>query len=67
LEFVKNNSDGITVIEQKQENVTPIALTRDIVLINVFAPSVRKKNGIAPAIVVPDVARRAGIFFRSAR
>ena len=28
-----------------------------------FAPSVRNKNGSAPAIVVHVVARRAGIFF----
>ncbi len=58
--------DGITVIEQKNEQVTPSALTRDNVRINVFAPSVRKRNGIAPATVVPVVESRAGIFKRRA-
>jgi hypothetical protein len=65
LETVK--SDGITVIEQIHEHATPNAPVSDKVRISAFAPSVRKRNGIAPATVVPVVARSAGIFFRGAR
>ena len=65
LEIV--NSDGITVIEQRHEHATPNAPVKDKVRISVFAPSVRKRNGITPATVVPVVDRSAGIFFRSAR
>jgi hypothetical protein len=63
----KNKSDGIMVIEQRHEHVTPKALTSDNVRISEFAPSVRNRNGIAPTMVVPLVARRAGIFLRIAR
>ena len=63
----KDKSDGIIVIEHKNEPVTPRALTRERILISVFAPSVRKKKGIAPATVAPVVARRAGNFLRSAK
>jgi len=58
--------DGITVIEQKKEQVTPSALTSDNVRIKELAPSVRKRKGIAPATVVPVVENRAGIFKRRA-
>ena len=54
------------VIEQINELVIPNALTKDKVLISVFTPSVRNKNGIAPATVVAVVARSAGNFLRSA-
>ena len=60
FETIKN--DGINVIEDISEQSTPIALTSDKVRIRVFAPSERKRNGIAPAKVVPVVASNAGIF-----
>jgi hypothetical protein len=60
LETIK--SDGINVIEQINEHITPMVLTRDKVRIKVLAPSVRKRNGIEPATVVPVVASKAGIF-----
>jgi hypothetical protein len=67
-DFLKiKRSAGITVIEQKQEHTTPRALVRDNVRINVFTPSLRKRKGIAPATVVPVVAKRAGIFLLRAK
>jgi hypothetical protein len=60
-------SDGITVIEQRNEPVTPSAPTNDNVRINMLAFSARNRNGTAAAIVVPVVARSAGIFFLSAQ
>ena len=62
-----DKSDGITVIEHRNDPATPSAPTSDRVRISVFAPSVRKRNGTAPAIVVPVVARSAGILFLSAQ
>jgi hypothetical protein len=53
LKMVK--SDGITVIENKKEEVTPKTPTRDMVRINVFAPSFKKRKGRAQAIVVAVV------------
>ena len=63
----KDKSAGIIVIEHINDPVTPSAPVKDNVLISVFAPSVRKRKGIAPATVVPVVARSAGILRRSAR
>jgi len=62
-----DNRDGITVIAQIKEQATPNAPTRDNVRISVFAASFRKRNGTAPAIVVPVVASNTGILFLSAR
>ena len=64
---VIDNKDGIIVIEQRQEHATPKAPVSDNVRISIFAPSLRKMNGSAPATVVPVVDRSAGNFFLRAR
>ena len=55
------------MIEQIHEHVKPSAPTSDNVRISIFAPSVRKRNGNALAMVVPVVDKRAGNFFLRAR
>ena len=55
------------VIGQMHEHATPRAPTSDNVLMSIFAPSGRKRNGSAPATVVPVVDKSAVIFFLNAR